>query len=63
MLANLIISIEQVCWKFQGKKYSFAKNHGITILNHRWFEDCLKAGERLRESPYTMSRYLQRHVI
>ncbi|XP_031481499.1 uncharacterized protein LOC116251388 [Nymphaea colorata] len=44
-----------VCWRFQGKKYSFAKSHGITILNHRWFEDCLKARERLRESPYTSS--------
>ncbi|KAF3792027.1 BRCT domain-containing protein [Nymphaea thermarum] len=53
--AGVGLFLSLVCWRFQGKKYSFAKSHGITILNHRWFEDCLKARERLRESPYTSS--------
>ncbi|KAH7441060.1 hypothetical protein KP509_03G023400 [Ceratopteris richardii] len=42
-----------VCHTFDGPKYEMAKRIGIHILNHRWFEDCLEAGKRLNEQPYT----------
>ncbi|KAI5068210.1 hypothetical protein GOP47_0016555 [Adiantum capillus-veneris] len=43
-----------VCWTFDGPKYEMAKRFQICIVNHRWFEDCCKAGKRLDESPYTI---------
>ncbi|EFJ23938.1 hypothetical protein SELMODRAFT_415214 [Selaginella moellendorffii] len=42
-----------VCWSFTGKKYHLSKELGIKIVNHQWFEDCLRAGRRLPEEPYT----------
>lgn len=43
-----------ICWNFEGKKYQFAKEYGILIVNHKWLEDCVKEGKRIPESPYTM---------
>ncbi|GAB4854685.1 hypothetical protein Ancab_023267 [Ancistrocladus abbreviatus] len=43
-----------VCWKFEGKKYGLAKKFGTVIVNHQWLEDCIKAGKRIPEHPYTM---------
>ncbi|KAK3015030.1 hypothetical protein RJ639_005614, partial [Escallonia herrerae] len=42
-----------VCWKFEGKKYEFARKSKTAIVNHRWVEDCIKRGRRVREHPYT----------
>ncbi|CAM6126467.1 unnamed protein product [Calypogeia fissa] len=44
-----------VCWKFSGPKYEMAKKLGKTIVNHCWFEDCLRAGIRLPEGPHYAS--------
>ncbi|KAL6324615.1 hypothetical protein AAG906_013428 [Vitis piasezkii] len=43
-----------VCWKFEGRKYSLAKKFKTLIVNHRWFEDCIKAGKRLPENSYLL---------
>ncbi|XP_077236657.1 uncharacterized protein LOC143878240 [Tasmannia lanceolata] len=43
-----------VCWQFEGKKYELAKKFGTKIVNHRWFEDCMKQGKCLPEDSYTM---------
>ncbi|KAL0377844.1 UNVERIFIED_CONTAM: BRCT domain-containing protein [Sesamum radiatum] len=42
-----------VCWKFEGRKYELAKKFKITIVNHRWIEECVKKGKRVLEEPYT----------
>ncbi|KAL0450217.1 UNVERIFIED_CONTAM: BRCT domain-containing protein [Sesamum latifolium] len=42
-----------VCWKFEGRKYELAKKFKITIVNHRWIEECVKKGKRVSEEPYT----------
>lgn len=43
-----------VCWKFDGRKYNLAKKFKTLIVNHRWVEDCIKAGKRLSERPYIL---------
>ncbi|KAH9300053.1 hypothetical protein KI387_011636 [Taxus chinensis] len=43
-----------VCWEFQGPRYVLAKKLRLTIINHRWLEECLQAGRHLTESPYIM---------
>ncbi|ERN05876.1 uncharacterized protein LOC18434063 isoform X2 [Amborella trichopoda] len=43
-----------VCWQFNGRKYDLAKKLGTKVVNHRWFEDCMKAGKLLPESGYNM---------
>ncbi|XP_077222918.1 uncharacterized protein LOC143856552 [Tasmannia lanceolata] len=42
-----------VCWKFEGKKYDLAKKFSTEVVNHRWFEDCMKKGKCLPEDSYT----------
>ncbi|KAL0332283.1 UNVERIFIED_CONTAM: BRCT domain-containing protein [Sesamum calycinum] len=42
-----------VCWKFEGRKYDLARKFKITIVNHRWIEECVKKGKRVAEEPYT----------
>ncbi|KAL0350552.1 UNVERIFIED_CONTAM: BRCT domain-containing protein [Sesamum radiatum] len=42
-----------VCWKFEGRKYELARKFKITIVNHRWIEECVKKGKRVAEEPYT----------
>ncbi|XP_052197079.1 uncharacterized protein LOC127804281 isoform X2 [Diospyros lotus] len=41
-----------VCWKFEGRKYEFAKKFKILVVNHRWFEECVKQRRRVPEQPY-----------
>ncbi|KAB1211076.1 hypothetical protein CJ030_MR6G018062 [Morella rubra] len=43
-----------VCWKFEGKKYEFAKKFNTVIVNHRWVEECIKQGKRVPEHPYVL---------
>ncbi|XP_041006677.1 uncharacterized protein LOC121251484 isoform X1 [Juglans microcarpa x Juglans regia] len=43
-----------VCWKFEGKKYDFAKRFSTIIVNHRWVEECIKQGKRVPEHPYIL---------
>ncbi|KAK9271677.1 hypothetical protein L1049_002040 [Liquidambar formosana] len=43
-----------VCWKFEGRKYDLARKFKTLIVNHRWVEDCIKAGKRLPEDPYIL---------
>lgn len=43
-----------VCWDFCGAKYALAKKLSLTIVNHKWFEDCLRAEKRLPDGPYVM---------
>lgn len=43
-----------VCWKFHGKKFDRAMKLHKPIINHQWFEDSLRAGKRLAESPYKL---------
>lgn len=43
-----------VSWKFEGKKYDFAKRCKIMIVNHRWVEECIKQGKRVPENPYIL---------
>ncbi|KAJ8549971.1 hypothetical protein K7X08_033678 [Anisodus acutangulus] len=42
-----------VCWRFEGKKYELAKKFKMSIINHKWVEDCIKNRRRLPEAPYT----------
>ncbi|CAN4081668.1 unnamed protein product [Withania somnifera] len=42
-----------VCWRFEGNKYELAKKFKMSIINHKWVEDCIKEGRRLPEAPYT----------
>ncbi|XP_059283405.1 uncharacterized protein LOC132036989 isoform X2 [Lycium ferocissimum] len=42
-----------VCWRFEGKKYELAKKFRISIINHKWVENCISEGRRLPEAPYT----------
>ncbi|XP_057961329.1 uncharacterized protein LOC131153199 isoform X2 [Malania oleifera] len=43
-----------VCWKFEGRKFSLASKFKTLIVNHRWVEDCIKAGKRIPEHPYIL---------
>ncbi|KAK7266704.1 hypothetical protein RIF29_19355 [Crotalaria pallida] len=47
-----------VSWKFEGKEFNNAKKWNIIIVNHQWFEDCIKEGRRVLEDPYTWQRYV-----
>jgi len=48
--------IDQVCWKFEGKKYDIAMKFKIPVVNHQWIEDCIKEGRRVPEDSYTLQR-------
>jgi len=48
--------IDQVCWKFEGKKYDIALKFRIPVVNHQWIEDCIKEGRRVPEDSYTLQR-------
>ncbi|XP_058187865.1 uncharacterized protein LOC131304590 isoform X1 [Rhododendron vialii] len=41
-----------VCWRFEGKKYDLAKQFNMSIVNHRWVEECIRRGRRVPEQPY-----------
>ncbi|KAL9231517.1 hypothetical protein vseg_006739 [Gypsophila vaccaria] len=41
-----------ICWKFRGEKYELAKKFGTKVVNHRWFEDCIKEGKRIPERSF-----------
>ncbi|KAG0568708.1 hypothetical protein KC19_6G040100 [Ceratodon purpureus] len=43
-----------VCWSFHGKKFDKAMKLHKVVVNHQWFEDCLRAGKRLSEDPYKL---------
>lgn len=43
-----------VCWRFEGKKYDFAKKFNVKIVNHRWVEECVRQGKRVSEHPYIL---------
>lgn len=43
-----------VCWNFYGKKFDRAMKLHKVVINHQWFEDCLRAGRRLPEDPYKL---------
>lgn len=47
---------DQVCWKFEGKKYDIAQKFKIIVLNHRWIEDCITEGRRVPEDSYIIQR-------
>jgi len=47
---------DQVCWKFEGRKYEIARKFSIPVVNHRWIEDCIKEGKRVPEDSYTLQR-------
>lgn len=47
---------DQVCWRFEGKKYDLAKQFDMFIVNHRWVEECIQQGRRVPEQPYLWQR-------
>lgn len=47
---------DQVCWRFEGKKYDLAKQFNMSIVNHRWVEECIRRGRRVPEQPYLFQR-------
>ncbi|GAB4830560.1 hypothetical protein Ancab_020325 [Ancistrocladus abbreviatus] len=56
LVANKVTHL--ICYKFEGEKYELAKRmKRITLINHRWLEDCLKAWEILPEKNYSKSGY------
>ncbi|KAI8534325.1 hypothetical protein RHMOL_Rhmol10G0081300 [Rhododendron molle] len=51
-LTRLEKGLVEVCWRFEGKKYDLAKQFNMSIVNHRWVEECIRRGRRVPEQPY-----------
>ncbi|MCO5608050.1 hypothetical protein L7F22_062254 [Adiantum nelumboides] len=46
-----------ICYKYEGEKFSLAKQLGLKLVNHLWLEDCLRMWALLSEEDYTKSGY------
>ncbi|KAI5070305.1 hypothetical protein GOP47_0014648 [Adiantum capillus-veneris] len=46
-----------VCYKFEGEKFSLAKQLGLKLVNHQWLEDCLRTWALLSEEDYKKSGF------
>eukprot|EP00250_Pteridium_aquilinum_P005300 c15414_g1_i1 orf=516-4046(-) len=55
LIANRVTHL--VCYKFEGEKFTLAKQLGLKLVNHQWLEDCLKTWALLSEEDYAKSGF------